>query len=71
MSTHTRTAAEAGAGLTEAFHAIYDVKDKLPDGNSRYTAYEAIQKLSTLMDALGWDVPNRHDGEGRNAGGEA
>lgn len=60
------TTTDPQATLTEAFHAVFDVKDTLPEGSdARYIAYEAVQKIDHLMDALGLDAPWRNDGEGR------
>ncbi len=54
--------------LTEAYHAVYDVKDTIPSGHPGfYEAYEAIQKIAKLMDTLGLAPPRRFDGEGRYA----
>jgi hypothetical protein len=55
-----------GHPLTEAFHIIYDVKDAVHDSSELlYEAYEALQKLTTLLRSLGLDVPVRYDLEGR------
>lgn len=63
MSTH-RT--DHQLALLEAFHAVYDLKDELPEGSpARYTAYEAIQKIEALIQNQGFYVPRRQDGDGR------
>lgn len=64
--------AETSAGkLTAAFHAVYDVKDGLIHGGTGfYEAYEAIQKISTLMDTPRIDVPRRYDAPQQSDGGE-
>jgi hypothetical protein len=55
--------------LTDAYHAVYDHKDTRPDAtHARYIAYEAAAKIAELMRTLGFDPPNRHDGEGRTDG---
>lgn len=64
MSHHTST--DHQLALIGAFHAVYDLKDELPEGSAaRYTAYEAIQKIEALMLMQGFLVPHRFDGEGR------
>jgi hypothetical protein len=58
----------SAAALVEAYHVIFDVKDVVyDDGQLRYEAYEVLQKLATLMTSLGFDVPDRYDGQGRPA----
>lgn len=54
-----------GAPLIEAYHVVFDHKDKLPDGPTKYLAYEAAYKIAELIAALGFEVPQRFDGEGR------
>lgn len=54
--------------LTEAYHAVYDAKDKLPPGSlGFYLAYEAAGKIAELMASLGFKAPTRTDGEGRKS----
>lgn len=52
--------------LTEAYHAVFDVKDGLAPGRPGwYEAYEALSKIAEVMKVLGIEVPVRYDGEGR------
>lgn len=57
--------------LTEAYHAIYDVKDEFLDNELlRIKAYAAAAALANLMEAIGVEVPTRFDGEGRPPTGD-
>lgn len=52
--------------LTEAYHAVYDIKDKLPVGGATFwIAFEAAAKITQLMMAQGFTPPQRFDREGR------
>lgn len=56
------------AALTEAYHAVFDLKDSLDDladANRRYLAYETCHQIAALMHAFGYPVPDRYDGQGR------
>lgn len=54
------------AALTEAYHAVYDVKDKVPAGSQAFVlCYEACSKIADLMTAQGFTPPERFDGQGR------
>lgn len=58
------------AGLTEAYHLAYDIKDAHTDPSVdgvRYKAYEAVQAIGFLMVSLGFTPPIRFDGDGRPA----
>jgi len=58
--------ANRAAALTEAYHVIYDEKDRgLDDELVRITAYETLRYLGDLMNVLGVTVPIRRDGDGR------
>lgn len=53
--------------LAEAYHAIYDVKDRhLANENIRVAAYNALHALESLLDTLGLPTPARYDGQGRS-----
>lgn len=60
--------------LIEIYHHLFDLKDQAesytwPNGTGgqvRYAAYEAIQKIETLMRLMGQEPPKRYDGEGRD-----
>ena len=65
MTTHSKFFNTQAESLTEAYHVIYDVKDRTNDEGIRYAAYEASKKLALLMAALKITVPMRFDGEGR------
>lgn len=59
------TATQADA-LTEAFHAVFDVKDTLQPGSEAFrTAYDAIARIEDLLVAVGGQRPQRFDGQGR------
>lgn len=61
-------ALSTGVALTEAYHTVFDHKDRLPEGSrARYLAYETLSKMAELMQALGFEPPSRFDGEGRPA----
>lgn len=57
--------------LTEAFHTLYDIKDRYfqpvtPGGALvHYDTYLAIQAVETVMRHLHVPVPDRYDGTGR------
>jgi hypothetical protein len=59
---------KAITALTEAYHAVYDVKD-VTDGQADhgtfYAAYELTNQIAAFIERLGGQAPNRRDGEGR------
>lgn len=65
---HNRFADE-DTKLTEAYHTIFDIKDAAKDAGQIdgifSKCYAAVSALSDLMEALGYTVPTRFDGDGR------
>jgi hypothetical protein len=48
--------------LVNAYHAVYDVKDKNYNNDIlRMKAYHAIRAISDLITALGEEPPDRYD----------
>lgn len=62
MNKTVNTEAES---LTEAFHVLFDIKDKTEDDSVRYSAYQAVNAIKQTMYKLGMTVPERYDGQGR------
>ena len=69
-----------GENLNEAYHAVFDIKDEaikhsqINKGDDlaeqqadaiRVQCYNVCAAIGTLMEHLGYDVPERFDGEGR------
>ena len=55
--------------LTNIYHDLFDIKEANYDNETiRMKAYAACAAVANLMQALGQEVPERFDGEGRPAG---
>lgn len=64
---HERFFNTQAESLTEAYHVIFDIKDRTNDNGIKYACYEALQKMAVVMELLKVTVPIRFDGDGRPA----
>jgi hypothetical protein len=68
MITSDTTNEKAITALTEAYHAVYDVKDDTDgqaDHGTFYAAYELTNHIAAFIERLGGTAPQRRDGDGR------